>query len=226
MAKRLFTPIALASLLVVLLGGTAFADTYPIAPPGATVSLNASDFIQFVPQETPGMPVPNPVSGNNIGQHPGAFGTGFPPVGWFFIGVFGDLINTNDPTSAIYLWETSAAPFTGSSTGPQIQLGYWNGNTFSPFGIPQSASYFGTGAPGMDPFFEITSSITPLIDFGITPGFGSPLNALLVKVVDPNAHNQVTAVAANTVPEPSSLLLLGTCIAGLLVRWQRLSARL
>ena len=38
------------------------------------------------------------------------------------------------------------------------------------------------------------------------------------------AHNQVTAVAANTVPEPSSILLLAAGLAGLFgYRWLRMS---
>jgi hypothetical protein len=39
--------------------------------------------------------------------NPGAFLVGFPPVGSFFIGVFGGPINTIDPDVSVYLWETS-----------------------------------------------------------------------------------------------------------------------
>ena len=228
MMKRLLTAMAVVAILAVSLNGTAYADTYPISPPGASVALAARDFIQFVPEESPGLPVPNPVIGNNLGQHPGAFVIGFPELGSYFIGVFGGLIDTSNPTAAVYLWETTGGfPNTVPFPGPQIQVGYWDGLTFTAYGISQYASYLGTGIPetGQPPDTsrrEITSSITPLVAFGITPGFASPLNAVRIEVAD-FSHPQVTAVAATTVPEPSAMLLLGTGTA--LIGCSRLRSR-
>jgi hypothetical protein len=211
--------------ITALLAGTASATTYPIAPPGASVTLSPVDFIQSVPDESPRLPNPNPVIGDNLGQHPGAFVTGAPDLGSFFVGVFGGPIDTTLPDAAIYLWETTGFGAGVSLTGPEIQLGFWDGTAFTPFGMSQPASYLATHVRAGT--MEIRSSITPLSDFDISPGFSSPLNAVEIEVVDSSAHNQVTAVAsnsveANAVPEPSVGPLLSIGLIGLLgYHWQQ-----
>lgn len=222
--KYLVVTIAATAGMAALSGGSASADLYPVAPPGTFVTLQPRDFIQSVPEQSPGLPEPNPVIGDNLGQHPGAFAIGFPPVGTFFIGVFGGPIDTSKPDAAAYLWETTmgGGGDLGGALGPQIQLGFWNGSKFTHYGICVTASYYGTGVFSMtEPGYQINSSITPLSDFHVT---GNPiLNAVMIKVADPFAHNQVTAVAINTVPEPSTMLFFGTGLAGLLGHygWQR-----
>jgi hypothetical protein len=212
--KRLVPLIVIAVAgMAILFGVAASAATYPNAPPGTSVNLDLNDFIQCVPEQNYSSPYPNPVIGDNLGQHPGAFVIGFPPVGTYFIGVFGGLINTSKVDAAVYLWETSGPPNDVPFTGPQIQLGFWDGMAFTMYGIPQAASYQGTGVGILG--YEITSSITPLSDFGITPGFPYPLNAVMIEAAYPLAHNQVTAVATNVIPEPSTISLLGAGILGL-----------
>ena len=206
---------ALAAALLFAICRTALPSTFPIAPPGSNVILDSLDFIQSVPEQSPGLLTPNPVIGANLTQHPGAFRIGFPEVGTFFVGVFADLIDTTNPSSALYLWETTGAPDnTEPFPGPEIQIGFWDGNSFTPYGIPQLASYRGTGEYWFDQgtFFEITSSVTPLSDFGIAPGFPVALNAVRIEAVNA-AHNQVTAVAADIVPESSTPLLIGIGLA-------------
>jgi hypothetical protein len=221
MMRRLVRVIAVVAGLELLLSSTAVADMlYPIAPAGSFVALHPGDFIQFVPEQSPGLPDPNPVTGDILGQHPGAFVSGMPPAGTFFVGLFGGAVDTNDPQAALYLWETSGG-LGDAFQGPQIQLGYWNGTAFIPYGNPQAAFYLDTGVlsdlgPPWMPAYggrEIYSSRTPLSALGIYAGLPLQLNAVRIEATE-SAHDQVTAVAANTVPEPSSMLLLCTCIAG------------
>lgn len=177
-------------------GATTSAGDYPVAPPGTYVTLPLSNFVQSVPSQSPGLPVPNPVIGDHVGQHPGGFATGQPMPGTFFIGVLAGSIDTSDLAAGVYLWETSY-PGSGGATGPEIQLGHWDGMTFSAYGSPQPASYSGTGVladVGGGLYYEIFSSFTLLSAFGIS--LGSPLLLDAVKITATgSAHNQVTAVA-------------------------------
>jgi hypothetical protein len=206
MKKSLLTIIAAAFAgMAAFFGGTASAGQYPVAPPGTYITLQLSSFIQSVPSQSSGLPVPNPVIGDHLGQHPGAFSSGQPPVGAYFVGVFAGLIDTSDPGTGVYLWETTG-PGLGGGAGPQIQLGHWDGTAFSAYGSPQAASYSGTGVledVGGGMYYEIYSSFTLLSAFGISPGAPLCLNAVRIEATV-NAHNQVTAVAV--VPEPSFTL--------------------
>jgi hypothetical protein len=203
MKKSLLTIIAAAFAgMAAFFGGTASAGDYPVAPPGTYITLQLSSFIQSVPSQSSGLPVPNPVIGDHLGQHPGAFGSGQPPVGTYFIGVFAGLIDTSDPGAGVYLWETSPAGL-GGGTGPQIQLGHWDGTAFSADGNPQAASYSDSGVAGDTAGMDIFSSFTPLSAFGISPGAPLCLNAVRIEATV-SGHNQVTAVAV--VPEPSFTL--------------------
>lgn len=209
--------IAVACMLGSLWGGTA-SGGYPIAPPGSTVSLEPRDFIQSVPDQTFGLLNPNPVIGDNYKQHPGAFGVSSPPLGSYFVGVFGAPIDLNHPDNAVYLWETTIPPIPATGTlGPQIQLGYWNGLNFTGYGITQNALYKPTDeyTSISQSTYNINSSVTFLKDL-LQDGMGNQLdyslltlNAVKIEVTDVNLHNQVTAVAVNTVPEPASIAIWG-----------------
>jgi hypothetical protein len=203
---------ALACLLVAAtasFAGFVTAPDYPLFPPRTSVRLAIESFIQSVPQQSPGLPNPNPVIGDDLGQHPGAFAVGFPPIGSFFVGVFGRPIDTANPGAAIYLWETTA-PDSGFQFGPTIEVGFWDGAAFLPSGIPQTAGYRTTGFPDTAGIREITSSVTPLSNFGIALQYPGPLNAVRISATSAGAHNQVTAIAATIViPEP------GTAVFGL-----------
>jgi hypothetical protein len=169
------------------------------------------------------LPAPNSVIGNTLQQHPGAFAIGNPEPGTFFVGVFAAPLATANPAAAVYLWETSGSPDNSQPfAGPQIQLGFWDGAAFTAYGVPQPASYQGTGVYWYSDqtYFEITSSVTPLVNFGISPDFPSPLNAVRIEAAF-SAHNQVTAVAANIVPEPRTLLPVATGLAVLLLRLRK-----
>ena len=115
--KKLLTTFAAFVVIANLFGGQANAGLYPVAPPGTSISLQPADFIQSVPEQSPGLPDPNPVIGDNLGQHPGAFGIGFPDTGTYFVGVFGRPIDTSQP-GAVYLWETTTS---GSAGEPRRQ---------------------------------------------------------------------------------------------------------
>jgi hypothetical protein len=218
MKKSLLTIMAAAFAgMATFFGGVASAGQYPVAPPPHIVTLTLDDFIQSVPYTSwTGAPDPyNPVIGDNLNQHPGAFYTGQPSVGAYFIGVFGTLIDASRPDTTVYLWETTSVGFDGQS-GPQIQLGHWDGTSFTPEGISVAASFYDTltlVTTSANPLIqmELNCSTTPLRDFEIQ---GNPiLNAVEIEAADINAHNQVIAVA---VPEPSATLLLGGGLACLL----------
>lgn len=105
MKRRPLTKRACLAAIVVAgaCASTVFARSYAIAPPGVSVRLQPGDFISYVPQQSPWLPVPNSVVGDNIGQHPGAFKIGFPDVGTYFVGVFGHGISPGEPKTSIYL---------------------------------------------------------------------------------------------------------------------------
>lgn len=220
--KEIILAIAITTFMAVFNIHSASANQYPIAPPGTSVDLELSDFIRFVPEQSSDLYFPNPVVGDNLGQHPGGFETGWPDIGSFFVGVFDRTIDIEDPENAIYLWETTIPGGNDIAfTGPQVQLGYWDWDSwsFTPYGTPQTASYLGTGVVlynlehQMD--YEITSSIIPLSDFGITPDFSFLLNAVRIEAVN-YAHNQVTAAATHIIPEPSTWVSFAVGFFGLL----------
>lgn len=211
--------IVSAIVTVTILSGlrASAAALYPTAPAGTSVLLDHSSFIQYVPSESPGLPNPNPVIDDTLGQHPGAFGIGFPTPGQFFVGVFGDPI---DPSAGegvdVYLWEVEfIAPgeeHTFPWVGPLVQVGFWDGATFQPYGSQVRAWYWDTGQRWLDdPDWALTgprpilSSRIPWSSF-VDPGFSHELNA--VEVTATYGHIMVNAVAAAPVPEPRVTLLL------------------
>lgn len=192
---------------------------YPLAPKGTSVALDPNDFIRSVPTESPGLPSPNPVIGDNLGQHPGAFGVGFPAPGLSFVGVFGGQIDTGNPAANLYLWEVELVGLgdTLPFEGPIVQLGSWNGTAFRPVGNPVTVSYWDTGVASQDrdqTFKEILSDVIPLSDFSVPIGLSSQVNA--VQVTSTFGHDMVNAIATDVVPEPSAILLLGLGMLGLL----------
>jgi hypothetical protein len=218
MKKSLFTLITVACLgTVTFPDGRALAGNYPVAPPITYITLPLSSFIASVPYTSwTGLADPgNPVIGDNLNQHPGAFYTGQPSVGEYFIGVFGAPVDTSDLTVAVCLWETTYGGL-GGTAGPQVELGRWNGTSFHAWGNPQTASYSDTGVADSLPM-EINSSVIPLDAFGINPGFPGLVNAVKIEVTDMFAHNQVIAVAV--IPEPCASFLLSlalVCLLGLI----------
>ncbi len=217
----IFTAVASVAMLSGVRASASVA--YPTTPTGTSVTLDLIDFIQAVPRESPGLPNPNLVIGDTLGQHPGAFGIGFPLAGLFFDGVFGSSIDLS-PGTNVYLWEVeyvdpmAVLPF----PGPLVQLGYWNGSTFQPHGNQVQAWYgltdkrwLGDPQCGL-PFTgcrPILSSTIPLSSF-IPPGFSYELNAVEVTTVP--GHIMVNAVAVDTLPEACTMLLVGGGLMGLL----------
>lgn len=221
MKKKALLLSQLVALAVGLLFFTpASAGLYPSLPEYSYVTLEDNEFLRYIADQSPGEPKPNPVIGNNPVQHPGGLYWGDKN---YFIGVFWRGIDTSNPETAIYLWETTGD--TLHSDGPRIQLGYWDGTEFLAYGIPQAAKYRSTGLPVHFEFWErefrgyLNASITPLSDFLIRPDFPFEINAVKIEVYDFSAHNQVTAVATNHlahVPEPATLPLVAASLLTLL----------
>ena len=111
MKKSLLTIMAAGFAgMATFFGGAASAGQYTIAPPVTYVTLPLSSFIQSVPYTSwTGSPDPNnPVIGDNLNEHPGAFYTGMPSVGLYFIGVFGRSQTVNDPKTVAFVDDLDA----------------------------------------------------------------------------------------------------------------------
>lgn len=218
---RLSLLCLLTFLLILLTPGSASANWYHLCPPGTYVNLDPIwDFLVSNPYNSnPDNPYLRLPIGDNYGQHPGWYGDYPNPPngnGDYSIGVFAHSIG-----EYVYLWETSSVGFPQSplgQDGPIISVGYWDEATlnFTQYGSTVTVVYHDTGAIGGSGM-EINCDIIPLSDFDVQ---GNPyLNAVEI-TVNPNEHNQVTAVA--TIPEPSTMGLLCAGILGFLgYRWQR-----
>jgi hypothetical protein len=206
MRRQLLITAAIVCLAFTIVARTT-GNPYPIAPPGSHVDLSLHDFLMEVVDHHPWMSM-GQVTGDHIGGHPGGFGIGNPPEDWYFVGLFSAPLDTGLPGASVYLWETSSGPNTVPFEGPEVQLGHWNGSWFVPLGVPRTAYYLGTGAPADDGFREITSSILSMQELGIQPQWPLTVNAVRVRATV-TGHNQVTAIAARVVPEPSGLAVFG-----------------
>ena len=232
----------LASVLMGLFVSSASANFYPIAPPHSLVSLDPSEFIYAVPQQTEGLVTPSPIIGDDVGQHPGAWQAADPSYGvtgpdLYLVGLFARPIDTSNANAAVYLWRTFGnlgSGYSGSVGGPQIEVGYWDGSTFTRYGRPQFASYRDTGVGGdayIHPYpceflcfeiHELASSMTLLSDFDIPLGFPTLLNSVRIEAANfydrqywAGSDWRVTGIAANLVPEPETLSLLAVALIAL-----------
>lgn len=211
--KRKIRSIGLWMLVALAFGpSVSQASPYPIAPYGSIVSLRPTDFLQYSPdcQQCNDPIGDRGVVGDNLNRHPGAV---IPDPGDSFIGVFRYTLDIGLEDAAVYLWESTNGTGPPSFYGPGVQLGFWDGLEFLPFGIQVQAHYGNTSAFQIneDPNLvthQINSSVTLLSDFGIV---GNPmLNAVRITAIE-GGHNQVIAVAAVT-PEPSGWTLSVTAL--------------
>jgi hypothetical protein len=223
--KYLLVRVIVAIGLAAISGVPTSAQLYPAYPPSPGsrpmfAILQPSDFVQSVAQATPFVTNPDELIGDHLGEHPGAFVSGMPPDGSFLVGVFGGPIAADRP-NAIGLWETSGPrPIDFIFGGPGIQLGFWDGFNFIPFGDQVQASYRDTGAPADDAGMHIASSVIPLSRFNLMLPPFVDLNAIRIEAI-PGGHNQVTGAAINVtnfIPEPSAVVLFGTGLVCVLAR--------
>ena len=190
--------IGVLCLTTLVCARPAFANTYPLYPPGSTVTLGLDNFLQSSPFNTSLNPMLQAPLGDHYNGHPGWNGNVAGP-GDYFIGMFGHAII---PEFDVYAWESTSVGLSGDA-GPLLTLGNWNGTTFTPLGDTVAARYYDTGEI-IQSGFHVNASITPSSDFNIQGSYDG-LNAIRV-AVNPTGHNQVTAMATS-IPEPCTLVM-------------------
>jgi len=198
------------------------ANSYPIYPPGTSVQLEPSNFINIA-RATPGLPDVALLPGDNLAQHLYTLGAQS-PAGSYVIGVLNGRIDTSFPGN-IYMWLTSGWEYAGGPDELVMALGNWVGNSFvldSDF-VPASFYYTGeyvtvpSDSRGNGPIpYALNCSVTPLSDFHFTGD--RYVNAIIMGKTN-QLPSHVSAVAVDSfpvsnVPEPSTILLLVLGLAG------------